>query len=420
LTSPDFSLVLESLFKLQRFGIKLGLEHTFQLLDRIGNPHHNLILIHVAGTNGKGSTSAIITKILRESGKKVGLYTSPHLVRFNERIRVDGIPITDEEIIFFMKKAEQAILKIKSTFFETTTAMALDHFNSHKVDIAVIETGLGGRLDSTNVITPALTVITPISMDHMEILGKDIETISSEKAGIIKNGVPLICGKQNSIAEKIIDLKSKESGAVQINVGQVIHKSISLKGSKFSYKGKQYQTAFMGEHQAENSALAIECIHNIYPDISYDTIQNGLMKAYWPGRIQPIGDRLYYDVAHNEDGIKSLLKTIKQANEGYPLFGLFCIKGDKDLHRLLNGLSGQFKKLLVTSDKEGLLLDASLLSNKLSKFGVENEVVSSISIGITKLNQFVENGGVGIIFGSHYIAKEVYSCVGNSFDNDVI
>jgi len=204
LTSPEFPALLKTLFNLQRLGIKLGLEHTFRLLDFIGNPQDDLTMIHVAGTNGKGSTCAMIASILHASGKNVGLYTSPHLIRFNERIRVNGYPIPDKKIIKFMKKVDPAIQKIESTFFETTTAMAFDYFMEQKVDVAVIETGLGGRLDSTNVIEPEVTVISHISMDHMNILGKDIEKIANEKAGIIKRNVPLIISEQMPIVKNIL------------------------------------------------------------------------------------------------------------------------------------------------------------------------------------------------------------------------
>ncbi len=196
LTSSDFSTLLKSLFNLQRLGIKLGLEHTFHLLDFIGNPQDDLTMIHVAGTNGKGSTCAMIASILHASGKDVGLYTSPHLIRFNERIRINGYPISDKQIINFMKKVSPVVQEIESTFFETTTAMAFDYFKAQKVDVAVIETGLGGRLDSTNVIKHKVTVITHIYMDHMDILGKDIGKIAKEKEGISKKDVTIVIEKQ--------------------------------------------------------------------------------------------------------------------------------------------------------------------------------------------------------------------------------
>ena len=188
----DFQNILEELFNLQRLGIKTGLEHTRELLEAVGNPHHKLKFIHVSGTNGKGSTCAFLYNILKQAGKKVGLYTSPHLLNFNERIRVNGHTISNDEIVIFMKNIQNHIRDIQPTFFETTTVMAFDHFSKYNVDIAIIETGLGGRLDSTNVIIPEVSVITSISMDHMDILGESIDQIAEEKAGIIKNSVPLI------------------------------------------------------------------------------------------------------------------------------------------------------------------------------------------------------------------------------------
>ncbi|MDP7330182.1 MAG: Mur ligase family protein, partial [Candidatus Marinimicrobia bacterium] len=181
-TSVEFNSLLDYLYKLQRLGIKVGLNHTFELLQRCGNPQNQFQSIHIAGTNGKGSTSAIISSILMEAGLKVGLYTSPHLIRFNERIRVNGKPISDSKIVEFVDEHRSDIDDIESTFFETTTAMAFRYFANKNVDIAVVETGLGGRLDSTNVLTPDLTVITPISLDHRDILGKNILDISKEKA----------------------------------------------------------------------------------------------------------------------------------------------------------------------------------------------------------------------------------------------
>ena len=176
--SSSIKLILKDLFALQRLGIKVGLDHTEELLKAIGNPHLSLNCIHIAGTNGKGTTCAIINRILIESGLTVGLYTSPHLVNFNERIQVNSQKISDHDIAQFMAENIVNIKKTNTTFFETTTAMAFDYFNKKSVDIAVIETGLGGRLDSTNVISPLVCGITSISLDHTDILGDTIEKIS--------------------------------------------------------------------------------------------------------------------------------------------------------------------------------------------------------------------------------------------------
>ena len=377
-------------------------------------------MIHVAGTNGKGSTCAMIASILHASGKNVGLYTSPHLIRFNERIRINGYPIPDKQIITFMKKVGPVVQEIESTFFETTTAMAFDYFKEQKVDVAVIETGLGGRLDSTNVIKPKVTVISHISMDHMDILGKDIEKIANEKAGIIKNNVPLIIAEQTPKVKNILLKKAKDERAPVTELGTISNISATTSGTTFQYKYDQYFTSLIGEHQALNAGLAIECINQFEPKLQNQMIHYGLRKVHWPARIQQLDDRLYYDVAHNEDGLAFFLITIRSMFPDVPIIGLFCLKGDKEFNSLTKNLSGQFSKLFVTTDQNGLLLSAEKLSEKLIFFGIKNEPVGSVSSGINKLKALIKDVGVGVIFGSHYIAEEVFSEFEISFDSGVI
>lgn len=420
LTSPDFSTLLKSLFNLQRLGIKLGLEHTFHLLDFIGNPQDDLTMIHVAGTNGKGSTCAMIASILHASGKNIGLYTSPHLIKFNERIRINGFPIPDKQIITFMKKVGPFVQENESTFFETTTAMAFDYFKEQKVDVAVIETGLGGRLDSTNVIKPKVTVISHISMDHMDILGKDIGKIANEKAGIIKNDVPLIIAKQIPKVKNILLKKAKDKRAPVTELGPISNISATTSGTNFQYEDDQYITSLIGEHQALNAALAIECINQFEPGLQNQIIHYGLRKVRWPARIQQLDDSLYYDVAHNEAGLAFLLKTIRSMYPDVPIIGLFCLKGDKEFNSLTKNLSGQFSKLFVTTDQNRLLLSSEKLSEKLMFFGIKNEPVDSVSSGINKLKALIKDAGVGVIFGSHYIAEEVFTEFEISFDSGII
>ena len=420
LTSPDFSTLLKSLFNLQRLGIKLGLEHTFHLLDFIGNPQDDLTMIHVAGTNGKGSTCAMIASILHASGKNIGLYTSPHLIKFNERIRINGYPIPDKQIITFMKKVGPFVQENESTFFETTTAMAFDYFKEQKVDVAVIETGLGGRLDSTNVIKPKVTVISHISMDHMDVLGKDIGKIANEKAGIIKNDVPLIIAKQIPKVKNILLKKAKDKRAPVTELGPISNISATTSGTNFQYEDDQYITSLIGEHQALNAALAIECINQFEPGLQNQIIHYGLRKVRWPARIQQLDDSLYYDVAHNEAGLAFLLKTIRSMYPDVPIIGLFCLKGDKEFNSLTKNLSGQFSKLFVTTDQNRLLLSSEKLSEKLIFFGIKNEPVDSVSSGINKLKALIKDAGVGVIFGSHYIAEEVFTEFEISFDSGII
>jgi len=377
-------------------------------------------MIHVAGTNGKGSTCAMIASILHASGKNVGLYTSPHLIRFNERIRVNGYPIPDKKIITFMKKVGPVIQEIESTFFETTTAMAFDYFKEQKVDVAVIETGLGGRLDSTNVIKPKITVISRISMDHMDILGKDIEKIANEKAGIIKNNVPLIIAEQTPKVKNVLLQKAKHERALVIELSAISNISATTSGTKFQYKDDQYFTSLIGQHQAFNASLAIECINQFEPELQNKIIHYGLKKVRWPARIQQVDDRLYYDVAHNEDGLTVFLKTIRSIFPDAPIIGLFCLKGDKELNSLTKNLSRQLSTLFVTTDQNNILLSAEKLSEQLISFGIKNEPINSISAGIYKLKELIKDSGVGIIFGSHYIAEEVFAEFEISFDSGAI
>ena len=205
--------LLDHLYGLRRLGIKVGLEHTNELLRQCGNPQQGLKTIHIAGTNGKGSTAAMIHAILRGNGLKVGLYTSPHLIRFNERIRINGLPISDNSIIDFMTQFNSAIDEVEATFFEVTTVLALHYFSNQEVDVAVIETGLGGRLDSTNVIDPELTIITSVDLDHQHLLGETLIDIAVEKAGIIKKRTPVLVCSQTPEVIDVFRKKAQESNS---------------------------------------------------------------------------------------------------------------------------------------------------------------------------------------------------------------
>ena len=420
MTSPDIAVQLNALYSLQRNGIKLGLEHTFQLLEFLGNPQKKLTLIHVAGTNGKGSTCAHIERILRGHGYKVGLYTSPHLINFNERIRVNGFPIKDDEIISFIKSMDAVIQKIGSTFFEVTTAMALKYFNDHNVDVAVIETGLGGRLDSTNVIEPSMTIMTPISMDHMDILGNSIKRITKEKAGIIKEGIILVTAGQDRVVMDILFDKAKEKKTSVIIADFPLNVSTNPNGTSFTLKNKKYKTTLIGDFQAENASLAISAIEHFNEKITHKTISKSLRDLYWPGRLQPLAKNIYYDVAHNESGIKTTLQSLYAIYPGQNIIGLFCLKGDKDLDLIAFQLKGRLKKLFIADSKNGLLLNAKSLSTKLKNLGINNSPVDSITDGIQALKDAIKEKDIGLIFGTHYIAEDIYKEFEISFDSGVI
>ena len=409
--SSNIKLILKDLFALQRFGIKVGLEHTEKLLDAIGNPHASLNCIHIAGTNGKGSTCAIINRILIESGLTVGLYTSPHLTSFNERIQINNQEITDYDIAQFMNENWSYIKKIKTTFFETTTAMAFDYFHKKSVDIAVIETGLGGRLDSTNVISPLVCGITSISLDHSDILGDTVEKISKEKAGIIKNNTPVYIFEQNENIIKIIKEKSAEKSAplTIIKSSDIeLSKSHNL-GSVFRYKGSNIKLPLVGEHQVQNCSLAIDIVEFVLGSINEEILNKATSKISWPGRMEKlVGENIYYDVAHNYDAIRALINTVKKIYPEKKIVGLFCIKAEKNIGLICGLLRKYFAKVIICQDKGEYLLSIKSLSKILKKEKINYSEVKTVREGINILKSADMEGNVKLIFGSHYIAKEVY------------
>ena len=294
--TSEIHVILKELYGLQRLGIKVGLEHTEELLDKIGNPHLHLKFIHIAGTNGKGSTCAIINSILRKCGLVVGLYTSPHLVRFNERIQVNGEQISDADIALFMKNNYNEIKNIETTFFETTTAMAFDYFYRKSVDIAIIETGLGGRLDSTNVISPEVCGISSISLDHMDILGNTIQKIAKEKAGIIKENTPIVTIEQSKTIMDIIKKRAEHKNAslktIKRNDIQLF--SIDNQGASFKYKKYEINLPLKGEHQILNCVLAINIVESIINKIDPFKINEAIINTSWPGRMEKLSEKDIY------------------------------------------------------------------------------------------------------------------------------
>lgn len=408
----NIELILEDLFALQRLGIKVGLDHTEKLLNAIGDPHLNLNCIHIAGTNGKGSTCAIINRILIESGLTVGLYTSPHLINFNERIQVNSQEISDHDIAIFMKENMSHIKKINTTFFETTTAMAFDYFYKKSVDVAVIETGLGGRLDSTNVISPLVCGVTSISLDHSDILGDTIEKISKEKAGIIKKNTPIYIYEQNENIVEIIKKKSaRDSAPLTIIKSSDIDLSIAHnQGSVFQYKSFNIKLPLVGWHQVQNCVLAIDIAEFFLKSLNQKILNRAISKLSWPGRVEKLSKKnIYYDVAHNYGGIKALIKTVKIIHPEGEIVGLFCIKAEKNIELICELLKKYFKKVIICQDKKKYLTSVKNLSEVLKNKKINFSEAKSVHHGIKTLTNTNMGSYVKLIFGSHYIAKEVYS-----------
>jgi dihydrofolate synthase/folylpolyglutamate synthase len=291
----NFQQALDWLNDTQFTGIKLGLENTLLLLESIGNPHQRLSFIHVAGTNGKGSVCAMLDSCLRAAGHRTGLYTSPHLVDFRERIRVDGVKFSEEETahgLTRLRKAAEA-WGHKPTFFELSTVLAFDHFERAGCDVVVLETGMGGRLDSTNVVAPLVSVITPIAMDHMAWLGDSLAKIAAEKAGIIKPGAPVISSPQQASAAEILTAKALAS------VSEI----------RFIDAPTDLPVALTGTHQFWNAAVAIAALGASGLYCPPEAIAKGLATVKWPARFQRVGERVIIDGAHNEHSAEALRST---------------------------------------------------------------------------------------------------------------
>lgn len=317
----------EKILTLTKFGIKPGLDRINALLDSLGNPQHNMKTIHIAGTNGKGSTAYLISKALEAAGMKVGLYTSPHLVKFNERIKVNNKDISDDDL----ESAAKYILDHggeDASFFETTTALAFYHFAEEKVDIAVIEVGLGGKWDATNVITPELAIITNIGHDHEHILGKTIEERAGEKTGIIKQNVPVVLGETKENVLELLKKICEEKGITPI-IASALPEHIPW--------------PLMGQYQEENTRTAYTALHRL--NISDEHIKKGWQHAKWPGRMDQRGNILF-DGAHNVDGMEKLAEYLSTQKEK-PIVVL-GIKKEKCAKEMLELIAPHARTLILT------------------------------------------------------------------------
>ena len=357
----------------------------------------------------------MISSILKDMNLKVGTYTSPHLIKFNERIRVNDIEISDEYICSFIEQNEQKIKQIKSTFFETTTAMAFSYFNDHEVDVAVIETGLGGRLDSTNVLYPKVTVLTSISLDHTRILGSSLEQIAIEKCGIIKKNIPLISTIQKKKVKFIIKEKANELRAPYFEIEEPKKIILTSQGTKFIYQNNHYETPLMGYHQASNAALAFEACNTFLDNLSTKQINHGLKKTVWKGRFQKICNDpfIYYDVAHNYDGILSTIDTLKSIYNKKPV-GLFVMKSDKEVDLITKAVDERFYELVLSGSEENGLMDGSELAKLFENHGCGNfSLVKDLEMAVDYLRKTSKAQNLpGLIFGSHYISETVFNKFG--------
>ena len=392
---PSYKKAIQYLYSLEKYGIRLGLKRIKTFLKSLGNPQDRLNLIHVAGTNGKGSTCALIESVLIRAGYKVGLYTSPHLVRFNERIRINGREITDkkvaelvERIKYRSQKSEvrsQQNSKLSSpTFFEFTTAMAFLYFAEKKVDIAVMEVGLGGRLDATNVGSPIVSIITNIERDHEAILGSRITDIAFEKAGIIKRDGILISAEEKSAALKVLasECRRKRAAFYRLNKDFLIDDSQKSGGITFSFKGrrrvfKDLKTNLLGRHQLLNCACALEALEVLEEDgydIKESAVRKGLKNIVWPGRLEIVSKRplIVLDCAHNPAGAAVLKHALQREFNYKRLFLILGIMADKDIKGIISTLAPIADTVILTRPKTERAASLEMLYKEIMDLRVMN------------------------------------------------
>jgi dihydrofolate synthase / folylpolyglutamate synthase len=310
--------------------IKFGLATTRALLESVGNPHEVMPSVHIGGTNGKGSVCTLVAAALQAAGWRVGLYTSPHLVSFRERIRVDGVPISEEAVAMWTDRLEPLILERKATFFEATTVLAFADFAARGAEIAVVEVGLGGRLDSTNVIHPLVSGVTKIQRDHMKYLGDTLEKIAREKAGIAKPGAPFIIGERDPALVEVLRREARRT----------IARRDPAAGADLRVLPPEYEwcgpLALAGPHQRRNAAVA----HGVLMALpapyrpTAAQIEDGFASARIPGRLDRRGKWLF-DVAHNPDGIRALTRALQVVRQPRPIHALVSILGDKEWAEML-------------------------------------------------------------------------------------
>jgi dihydrofolate synthase / folylpolyglutamate synthase len=418
-----YSAALKFILDREHFGIKLGLDNIGRFLNRIDNPQNSYPSIHIAGTNGKGSTAVFIESILRQAGYKTGIFTSPHLADFRERIRVNGNQISKRYITRFIKKHKYLIARNKITFFEVCTALAFCFFADQKVDIAIVETGLGGRLDATNTLLPILSIITDISYDHTNILGETLTAIAGEKAGIIKPQTPVLIGLMKPEPKNKIKSVAKQKNApfLMLQPGNFARNGYPF---RYDYYGevfeiKSLKTSLLGAHQIKNSALAIRAVELIKENgfnINKRNIKNGLAEAIWRARFEILKQNgrpdLILDVGHNPAGVKAMVETFRELYPNQKADIVIGFVRNKNLKKSIQYLKPITRRVEVVRMKTDRTAEPAEIA---SFFGSKKDVVLSDSVehSVDKLLKSSDRKNKILICGSHFLVGEFI----NAFKN---
>jgi dihydrofolate synthase/folylpolyglutamate synthase len=415
---------LKYLFDLQFFGMKLGLENTLELLRFFDNPQRQFPIIHVAGTNGKGSTCALLAAVFQSAGLKTGLYTSPHIHRFSERIRINGVEIPETDIIGITARMRGKIDALQCTFFEATTAMAFQYFAENGIDIGIIETGLGGRLDATNTVQPELSVITNIDFDHTEHLGKTIPEIAFEKAGIIKPHVPCIVGASEEQSREVFTVAAKEKNAELLfldDVAEIRNAELSIDGSYFDLRinlphtsadFKRLHVTLAGEHQINNAALSVIALllQKQYA-ISEDHIRNGLKSVDWKGRLELISRDPFVlvDAAHNPAGMKQLRRSLEAIyRPRFPrMFLIIGMLADKEYESAVEEILPVFDFVYTVTPNSPRALDGKILESCVRRKTKHVRFLDGIADAVNEVRSKMSKEDLLVIAGSHFVLSEI-------------
>jgi len=412
------------MFNLERFGIKLGLDNVTEYMGRIGNPQNDFRSIHVAGTNGKGSVCAFAANILQRQGLKVGLYVSPHLVDFTERISINGKQISHKDTVRIGSDLRPTMDQMASegtdkqlTFFEFTTGLAFKYFSENKIDIAVVEVGLGGRLDATNILRPEVGVVTRIGLEHTKYLGNTIPEVAREKAGIIKGGMHVVTCERGEEALPVIVAACKKRGAALRRIDadfRVTNVRRSLSGTTFDYSGRReivdLATHLVGAYQTENAAAAIAAVDELEPkgvSVSEDSVREGILTTKWPGRLGVVSKRpvLVFDGSHNPDGASRTAEELRSLGL-VPLTLVIGCMQDKDVREIVKALAPIASSMVVTQVDNKRAMGASALAEVVKEeFQGPVEVMIPSRRALEHAYSFPDGNGVCVI-GSLYLVGE--------------
>ena len=409
---------LESLYSLQKFGIKLGLSSTANLLRGLGNPQEDRPCIHIAGTNGKGSVAAFLSSILQRAGYRVGLYTSPHLVRFSERFQINSREIEPEEVIRLVQKVRRVMNADEPpTFFEAVTAMALTYFAEAGTDLDIIETGMGGRLDATNLVQPLVTMITNISLENQDYLGGSLEAIAREKAGIVKPGIPVVSGARQPRVQDLLGAVCRELSAPLYVAGRDFRVRSARTGLHYfglQQKLNRLRLGLPGPHQAGNAGLAlagIELLAERGLHIGEQAIREGLEQARWPGRMHllPGRPRILLDGAHNAAAVASLARGLREGFNFSRLLLVIGIMADKDAGKILGQLLPLAEQVIYTRPVYERAMEPARLQEFGRRFGTPGEVIQPLQAALDRAREMARGDDLIVVTGSLFTVGEALS-----------